>query len=137
MTRGHGRRQKRHGKKREVYGRDSKKHRFTSNQVGGDNKKSGSFKRKLDTMEKEWRKGGFEISIDFSLKGKDLVTAKDEWLQTKGIANKAKATAPRQKSELKSAHEIAKDRDALDRRRAKTGRHAQFVGKAKRGKGRK
>lgn len=98
--------------------------RFRHNNVTAPKLDSKSFKRKMDAQETKWRKEG--------LKGKDFQNAKDEWLESKksmGPTATATSGPKRTKGELKGAHQIAKEREALDKRRAKTGRHAKRGGK--------
>lgn len=68
-------------------------------------------------MESKWRKEGKT--------GKELTEMTEAWIQEKKkigvVANK------KIKSELKSVREVANNREALDRRREKTGRHREYV----------
>jgi ATP-dependent RNA helicase DDX54/DBP10 len=80
---------------------------------------SKTFQRKLCRMEGKLRKEG--------LSGKDLKEQKEKWIEEKKkLVSTVNSTA---KSELKSVKQIAVERQALDKRREKTGRHAHIVKK--------
>ncbi len=88
--------------------------RYRYNETALPNLNSKSFARKVSNMEAKWRKEG--------LKGDAMKDAKKQWLETK-----IGKPEPQGKSELKTKHEIVKQRVEKEKRREKTGRHT--VGK--------
>ena len=100
--------------------------RFRHNSVTAPTLSSKSFQRKMDTQETQWRKQG--------LKGEQLTNAKSDWFTSKGVT---KTVGKKGQSELKTAHQIARERQDMDKRRAKTGRHHLGKGNKKTGTRRK
>jgi ATP-dependent RNA helicase DDX54/DBP10 len=83
--------------------------KYRHNNTYTPNVESKSFQRKLATKEKAWRKEG--------KKGADLAAAKKDYV------GQFTQKAALQKQELKTAAQIAKQRNEKEKRREKTGRH--------------
>lgn len=97
--------------------------KFRHNSTSAPSLNSKNFKRKLDSEESKWRKEG--------LKGAEMTKAKQEFIRSKGIETKREVA-----SELKTAHQIAKERELKEKRREKTGRHASVRGSSRGGSAR-